>query len=270
MTLATTGCREAATMTITLSLVEQLLVRACRCQELGRTADALAQLTHLASLTDLAPDIAEEVQARLGELHLKRRRFRTARRHLLAALAFDPDNPRYHRLLGWAEANDPRGDLGRALRHYRRALTVLPEKARWRAEAGLIAVRLGRTAEGLALLQKAHAEAAEDSVILGKLVKGLCLAGQIEEAEQLVRLARFRTPRCPVVARLWIDLRVAGVRRQQDTAAAEARAGEPVLLPFVRPVGDDVENRGRYDGAHALPGPHLVRLRVRRVSRRAP
>src|SRR5205823_4602909 len=109
----------------------------------------LSQLTRLASFVELSPAVAEEVQARLGELHLKRRRFRKAQRHLLAALAFDPDNPRYHHLLGLAQLHDPHGDLGRAWRHYRRALALAPGKARWRAEAGLLALRLGRFDEGL-------------------------------------------------------------------------------------------------------------------------
>jgi tetratricopeptide (TPR) repeat protein len=258
-------------MTITVSFVEHLLARARQSQQQGRTADAIAQLTRLAAFPELSPAVAEEVQARLGELHLKRRRFRQARRHLLAALALNPDSSRYHRLLGLALASDLHGDQGRAWRHYGRALALAPGKARWRGEAGLLAVRLGRTDEGLALLRDAHEQAPEDPVILGKLVKGLCLAGQIDEAERLVGLARFRAPRCGALAQLWLDLRLAGVRREQDSAAALARAeAEPVLLPFVRAAGGETEGAARYDGAHALPGPHLVRLRARRGCRRAP
>jgi tetratricopeptide (TPR) repeat protein len=258
-------------MTFTLSLVEQLLIRARHCQEIHRPAEALDHLTRLVSFPDLPPAVAEEAQARLGELHLKRRRFRKARRHLLGALAFDPDNPRYHYLLGLAQARDPRGDAGRAWRHYRRALALAPGKARWRGDAGLLALRLGRTAEGLALLREAHAQAPDDAVTLGKLVKGLCLAGRDDEADRLVRLARFRAPRCAVLARLWFDLGLSNLRKQQETAVAEARAAlEPVILPFVPAVVGEEKAAARYDGAHALPGPHLVRLRARRGCRRAP
>jgi tetratricopeptide (TPR) repeat protein len=258
-------------MTITVSFVDQLLARARLAQEQGRTADALAHLTRLASFPELSPAVSEEVQVRLGVLHLRRRRFRRARRHLLAVLALNPDNPRYHRLLGLALAHDLHGDHGRAWRHYSRALDLAPGKARWRGEAGLLAVRLGRTEEGLALLQQAHEQAPEDAVVLGKRVQGLCLAGQLDEAERLVRLARFRAPRCGLVSRLWFDLRLADLRRQQESAAAEDSAAvEPVLLPFARAVGEQTASGARYDGAHALPGPHLVRIRARRVSRRAP
>jgi Flp pilus assembly protein TadD len=257
-------------MTYTLSLVDQLLARARTCQETGRLADALTHLTRLASFVDLPAPVAEEVQARLGELHLKRRHFRKARRHLLAALAFHPDSARYHRLLGLALVNDPHGELGRAWRHYRRALALAPRRPRWRSEAGLLALRLGRLDQGLGLLREAHTQAPDDPIILGRLVKGLCMSGLVEEAECVVRLARFRAPRSGAVAQLWFDLKLDGLRRRQETAAAEERAAaEPVILPFcAAPTGE--KEAARYDGAHALPGPHLVRLRARRFSRRAP
>jgi Flp pilus assembly protein TadD len=255
-------------MFFTLSFFEQQLQRARHCQQTGRSADALVHLQRLASFGDLPPAVAEEVQARLGELHLKRRRFRRARRHLLAALAFAPDNPRYHHLLGLALAHDTHGDLNRAWRHYRRALELAPGKARWRGEAGLLALRLGRTDDGLALLRRAHEQAPEDTAVLAKLVKGLCLAGLPDEAERLVRLARFRSPRCGALAQMWFALRLAGVRRQQETAAAARRGeDEPVLLPF---IAVEVAAGMRYDGAHALPGPHRIRLRARRGCRRTP
>src|SRR5205085_5773634 len=105
---------------------------------------------------------------------------------------------------------------------------------------------------------------------LGKLVKGLCQAGLVDEAECLVRLARFRSPRCGRVARLWLDLRLARLRQRQELAEAEDRAAcVPVILPFA--AAARAEQAGaRYDGGHALPGPHLVRLRGRRGCRRAP
>jgi Tfp pilus assembly protein PilF len=255
-------------MSFGLNLVEQQLLRARRCQQIGRPADALAHLTHLACFAELPASIAEEVQARLGELHLKRRLFRKARRHLLAALAFDPDNPRYHRLLALALTSEPGSNLGRAWRHYRRALALAPGKARWRGEAGLLAVRLGRTDEGLRLLREAHAQAPDDPAILGKLVKGLCLAGLLDEAERTVHFLRFRAPHSAELARLWFDLRLARLQRQQETAAAAERE-EPVILPFVRIEQEEGPGAMRHDGAHALPGPHLVRLRIRRGCRRA-
>ncbi len=252
-----------------LNFFEQLLVRAHRCHEVGRRAEALALLGRLGRFADLPQPLAEKVRDRLGVWHLKRRHFRKARRHLLAALALDPDNPRRHRLLGLCLAADPTGDLDRAWRHYRRVLSLAPNHTRWRAEAGLVAVRLGRVDEGLLLLRQAHEQAPDDPRILGKLVKGLGLAGQPDEAVRLVRLARFRAPRCPRLGRLWFDLRLAEARRVQQTAAAGVE-NEPVLLPFPDPSGAEVAGGMRYDGAHALPGPHLVRLRGRRGCRRAP
>src|SRR2546423_9428139 len=82
-----------------LNLAEGLLSMGRTHQQLGRTRDALTVLSRLSRFRELPPGVAEETQARLGEIQLKRRKFRRARRHLTVALRYDPDNARYHQLL---------------------------------------------------------------------------------------------------------------------------------------------------------------------------
>src|SRR5690348_7556840 len=90
-----TGCREAAPMSITLNLVENLLVMARKYQEMGQPQEAHRVLTHLCAFKELPADAAEETQVRLAEIALKRRKYAAARRRLLAALKHQPDQARY-------------------------------------------------------------------------------------------------------------------------------------------------------------------------------
>jgi tetratricopeptide (TPR) repeat protein len=228
---------EAAPMNATLNLVEHVLALGRRYQELGRHRDALALFTRLSGFRELPADAAEETQARLAEMHLKRRRFRRARRHLAAALQHQPDSARYHYLMATALHSDERGDLERAAGHFARALDLEPGNVRCLADAGLLAVRLGRTEEGLEKLHRAVQSAPDDAEVLGKLVKALRLAGRTEEARAALRAALFRNPRVPRFRRLWAEFQMEGLRRRQAERGerrSQQTEEEPVVLPFVR------------------------------------
>jgi Tfp pilus assembly protein PilF len=227
-------------MQATLNLVDHVLAMGRRFQEIGRQRDALTLLTRLSDFRHLPADAAEETQARLAELHLKRRRFRRARRHLTAALRHQPDNARYHYLMATALQMDDEGNLERAADHYRRALELDPGHVKCLADFGLLLVRQGQAEEGVARLREAVEKAPDDAEVLGKLVKGLRLAGRSDEARQAVRLALFRHPHAPRFRQLWNEYQFHHAR-QQCEAARLKRAGadeEAVLLPFVRVVQD--------------------------------
>jgi pentatricopeptide repeat protein len=259
---------EAATMSQTLCFFDELLNQARRLQQAGQSCRATTTLTKLLNFPDLPAEVAAEAHARAGELHLKARRFRKARRHLRAALKLAPDSARLHHRLGYAFANDPRGDAERALRHFKRALELDPGQSRWRSEAGLLAVRLGLVDDGLVLLRQAFNKAPADALTLTKLVKGLCQAGKPNEALRLVREARFSSPRCGRTRKLEEDLMLAQVRRDQEQASADRRDEKAVILPFPAPQLPRT-NGARYDGPQTLPGPHLARTNAR-IGRRVP
>jgi Tfp pilus assembly protein PilF len=225
----------------TLNLVEGVLAMGRRYQEVGRHRDAVAVFTRLSHFRYLPAEAAEETQARLAEIHLKRRKYKQARRHLTAALRYQPGNARYHYLLATAICAEEGADLLLAGEHYRRTLELDPGHVKCRADYGHLLLRLGQTEEGLACLRKAAEQAPEDVEVLGKLVKGLRLSGQSDEARSVLHLAMFRNARSPRFRKLWNEFRFQQARRRRDAermqqAANETDGEQPVLLPFIRVV----------------------------------
>jgi tetratricopeptide (TPR) repeat protein len=249
-------------MTATLNLFDHLLDMGRRYQDVGRSRDAIRVLGKLAAFRDLPSAAAEETQVRLAELQLKRRKFARARRHLAAALTYQPDSPRLHHLMAGATQADDRGDLDRANDYFRRAIELDPEQVPCLAEAGLLAVRLGQTEEGLALLRRALEREPDNVDVLAKLVKALRLSGKSDEARGVLRAALFRNPRSLRFRRLWEEFQFQATRQRQEGQSQRRRLrdqGEgPVLLPFVR-RRDDVPASPRLDGPATVSRPHLSR-----------
>src|SRR6516165_667734 len=165
----------------TLNLVERVLAMGRRYQEAGRHRDAVVVLMRLSRFRYLPAEAAEETQARLAEIHLKRRKYKRARRHLTAALRHQPDNARYHYLMATAVEADKKADPERAAEHFRRALELDPEQPKCLGDYGLVAIRLGQSEEGLQCLRRAVEVAPDDPDVLQRLVKGLCLANRPDE-----------------------------------------------------------------------------------------
>jgi tetratricopeptide (TPR) repeat protein len=256
-------------MKTTLNLVDQLLARGRNFQELGRLHDAQDLLTRLAGFRELPAAAAEETQARLAELHLKRKQYGRARRCLAAALAHNPNDAHYHHLMAVAHQADDRGDLRRADKHFRKSLQLNPKPSPRLSEAGLLAVRLGRVEQGLALLRQAVAAAPDDVDALRALVKGLRLGARPAEARAAIRAGLFRNSRDPRFRRLWDEYRFRRLRRRQQR---EGRAPEvdvpPVLLPFCRPAATVADASTRLDGPATVAPPHKPRT-TRRADHRS-
>ncbi len=230
----------------TINLVDRVLAMGRRYQEVGRHRDAVTVLSRLARFRHLPAEAAEETQSRLAEIHLKRRRFKQARRHLTAALRHQPDHARYHYLLATALCAEEGADLERAGEHYRRALELDPGHVKCQADYGHLLLRLGQTEEGLTCLRDAAERAPEDIEVLGKLVKGLRLTGRSEEARSVLQKALFRNARSPRFRKLWNEFRFQHARRRCDAerlkqAENEVEGEAPVLLPFVRVVRETTE-----------------------------
>lgn len=226
-----------------LNLVEGVLALGRRYQEVGRHRDAVVILTRLAHFRCLSAEAAEETQARLAEIYLKRRKYKNARRHLTAALRHQPDNARYHYLLATALCAEEGGDLERAGEHYRRALELDPGHVACLADYGHLLLRLEQTEEGLARLHEAAERAPEDVDVLSKLVKGLRLSGRTDEARSILQRALFRNARSPRYRKLWNEFRFHQARRRHEAqqlehAENEEQGEQPVLLPFVRLVAE--------------------------------
>jgi Tfp pilus assembly protein PilF len=252
-------------MSTTLNLVDRLLARGRNFQALGRDFDAHHILSRLADFRDLPADVAEETQARLAELCLRRKRHKKARRHLTAALRHQPDNARYHYLMATAVEADKKADPERAAEHFRRALELDPEQPKCLGDYGLVAIRLGQSEEGLQCLRRAVEVAPDDPDVLQRLVKGLCLANRPDEARTTLRIALFTHPRDRRFRNLWDRFQFDQLRQEQEAARLSGPAGTdedvPVLLPFVRVEEGSSRKarRIRRDGPSSLPSPHADR-----------
>ena len=258
-------------MDATINLFDHLLAQGRRHQETGRFHDALAVLTRLSDCRDVPAEVAEETQARLGELFIKRRKFKRARRHLTAALRHRPDEACYQHLMGVACQEEDRGDLERASKHYRRALELDATNVKCLVDFGLLAIRLGRSADGLAKLREAVALAPADPDVTAKLVKGLRHLGKPDEARAEVRAALFRNGRDPRFRKLWNEYQYRALRQKQRASQEEREPvgdEELVLLPFVRPQRDDAAPQVRHDGPATVAPPHLPRAKRRADQRK--
>jgi Tfp pilus assembly protein PilF len=258
----------------TLNFVDHLLALGRKYQEVGRFTDAESVLSRLTTFSELPAATAEEAHARLAELHLRRHKYRRARRCLAAALVHRPDSARYHLLMATALQADNRGDLHRADEHYLRSLELDPQQGKCQSDSGLLAVRLGRTEEGLARLRLAVEQAPEEMEALRKLVKGLRLAGRGDEARAAIRAGLFRNPRNSRFRKLWQDYQFTQLRRKQQSERRARRSEtttRAVLLPFPHPLASApaaiLPDTIRLDGPATVAPPHTPRT-VRRPDQR--
>jgi tetratricopeptide (TPR) repeat protein len=224
-------------MSRTLNLVERLAAQGRKYQELGLEHEAAQCWTRLSGLGGLPAEVAREAQSCLGEFHLQRRRYKSARRHLTAALAHQPGNARFHYLLGSALEADGGGDRTRALTHYRRAIEIEPEEPRYLCAFGLLALEMGDDdEEGISALRRALELAPDDAEVLEQAAEGIEQADR-EEARKLLRSALFRHPKNARFRKLWNDFHFRCLHADQNRRwHAYPEQSGPVLLPFVRPL----------------------------------
>jgi len=256
-------------MSKTLNLTERLLERGRFLQGLGQTHDAMRLFGRLAGLRDLPAPMAEETQIRLAEMRLRQNDFAQARRHLVAALIHNPKNARYHYLLALAHDQDEQGDPRSASNHFRQSLALDPNQPRCLGEFGILCLCLGNNEEGLQALRRGVDLAPDDPDTVAKLVEGLCLAEQPEEARLALRAALFRNPKHQGFRKLWDDFQWEQLYEEQEAEREVARAAldqsdEPVMLPFKRLAPDDVpvaqvRKRIRRDAPSTPLPPHTPR-----------
>jgi Tfp pilus assembly protein PilF len=260
-----------------LGLVDSLLLAGRKQQQLGREGEALSIFKRLASFGDLPAEVAEETQARLAEIRVRRGHCTKARRHLAAALAHQPQSSRYHALMAGALASDDRkGDRELALEHYRLAIDLDGDDANCLSEYGQLAVRMGETEEGFAALRQAVELSPNSPELVTRLVETLCEEGREDEARQVLRLAVFQNPRDARFQRLYRDWRFDQLRRQQQLetrglTAASGRTG-PRILPFVRML-DQVNEESKRKVASKIvrrdpPAPQPFKPRLGRLGQR--
>jgi Tfp pilus assembly protein PilF len=254
-------------MSRTLNVCNHLLDQGRKYQQIGIEHRAQRVLGHLARLAELPADVAEECQVRLAQLLLKAHKFARARRILTAALSHDDNNGAYHHLMAQAVAADRRETRDRALEHYRRCVELAQDEPHFHADAGAFAARHGHGQLGLQWLRRAVELAPEDVEVVGKVVRGLQAAGQVDEARQMARAALFRNSSDPRFRQLWNDFRFRELYRRQQRAQKRrlirgAIAEGRVFLSFEEMTIETANGRRvvRQDRPSRTPGPNFLRL----------
>lgn len=252
-------------MSRTLNLADSLLDMGRKYHQMGRQGDALRILGRLAGMRELPVGVAEEMQVRLAEIHLRCHKPKRARRCLTAALQHQPDSARYHYLMATAWDVEEGGDAERAAQYYRRSLELDSCQTDCLCAYGLLAVRLGQVDEGLRSLQRAVDLASDDPEVLDQLVQGLLLAHRAGEARSALLAARFRHPRDHRFEALWRDFQFQQVRKEQENSCRASNPfseeDEPILLPFVQPASNTSKGTMggkilRHDGPTSPAAPH--------------
>lgn len=262
-------------MSMTLNLIDRLLSMGRNYQTLQRHREALKVLGRLASFRRLPAETAEEVQVRLAEILLRHRKHRRARRHLTAALLYQPDNARYHYLM--AKALDTRTDdldADRALEHYRKSLELDEKQPRCWSDYGSLCLHLGQIETGLAALRQSVERSPDDPLLLGRLMKALYREKQSDEAQRRLLAARFRNADDSRFTKLYNDFMFRQLRKKQTAARRKAALlpdySRNVILPFVRsaePTSPAIGNGRllRLDSPAPLAGTHSPQRPVRRT-----
>jgi protein O-GlcNAc transferase len=188
-------------MSTTLGFLDTAWTRARSLALAGRHAEALAALRPL--LADAAPVKSAALANRLAaRLHFNAEAYRTARRHLRAAIRLTPHDAEAHYELGLAWERDPRGSDRLAAKCFRRADRLAPDQPKTLAALGRSLIRTGRPGAGVRRLREARALEPSKPAILRAAAEALREAGRVHEAYRAVVRAKFLAPKCREVAHL--------------------------------------------------------------------
>jgi Flp pilus assembly protein TadD len=219
-------------MSKTLNFVAHLASQARKYRDLGLNDQAERCWSRLAGMRSLHPAVAEEAQSCLGEIRLHMGESAQACRHFVAALTHNPLDPQYHYMLGSAIEADAKGDVHRALQHYRQAAVLAPDEARYWCALGKLELEWGDEEEGIQALHRAAEVAADDPEILADVADALH-SRQSEYVRALLRAALFRHPRDSRFRKLWDDFQFQEIFTEQNRKRHQGD-GPPILLPFAR------------------------------------
>jgi tetratricopeptide (TPR) repeat protein len=253
-------------MGASINLLERLLSQGRRLLELGRRGDARRRLEKLLAFQEAPAEMRVEAHRLMADLHLDGQCYRKARRHLLAALGLAPDTAETHYQLGVAFDLDPNIEPKRAARHFKKAVELEPDNARYWSGYGQICVRRGKEKSAFGAFVAAADLAPMDLDVLDEVTEGLCFLGREEDARAVLMAARFRLGHTTELEQLWNRFRFLQLHRRQqaDRRRKALAAGEAVVIPFVPANKEPSSPEGepgilRHD-RFSRPAPHSPRL----------
>jgi predicted Zn-dependent protease len=249
-------------MNNTINLVRRLLVKGRNLRKLGISEPALELFRRLSNFRRLPDSVARETRWHLAQLYCQRRQYRRARRLLTQRLLADPQEPRWHYLLGRLAAQDVRCDPRHALWHFRRCLKLDPDNPRYLSAFGIFALNNGRESLALRLLRRACRLAPANANVVRRYLRALQKLRRRGEARRLLQTCRFRLSHEMWFQNLLADFQFFTLQvRQRRSRRQRVVEQEPRLLPFVRLTrqndGDATIENMRHDGPAILPAPHL-------------
>ncbi len=261
-------------MSRTLNLVDCLLTSARNLHRLGRDHDAQEILERLLRFRAVPADAAAEAHSLLAEIHFKQDDHRKTRRHLTAALTYQPHRADYHFRLALAIEADPEARPERARGHYLRALQLDAKNAAYWLDYAFFLLTLGDRKQGLRALRRAYVLAGDDPDVVGRVAEGLRQEGLWDEARTKLVSALFAHPRDRRFRALWElhQFQMLYERQQQQRRERTAAAiAAPVLLPF-----EPTSSPGKYValGGKTIrlypPAPRREPKSAQRLPRRSP
>lgn len=260
-----------------LRFSEQLFSLGVNYLRFGRDREALRVLGKVARFGELPSEISEKTQVHLAEIYLRWSKYKQARRHLTAALSYQPESARYHHLMATAIDEDTEADIHRALFHYKRSTELDAKQPEVQCDYGLCLIEMGQIREGLKRLERAVEFGPDESKYVRLLAMNLLEADQAEKARQTVLWAMFRNPSDNRLKKIWNDLRfqeARGSQREEALGTTVVRETPPKLLRFApsktasrKRVKTSDGTILRFDPPAASPGPHLKDKSKRRQSR---
>ncbi len=239
-------------MSMTLTFADAAWATARGHAVAGRNGRALAALAPLLGGADVPPRLRLLAHRLAARLHHAAGRYKPARRELRLAEHLDPTNAEIHYEIGQALEQDPDGCDRRAVRRFRRAVSLSPRQARFIAAFGRALVRVNKVKSGVAALRSAARLAPADAAVLRVVMDGLFDADKPGEAVATVMLARFSAAGDKAVTKLVADSKF-------RLAAGPARGPKHRPRPTLKIAGV------RSDAGHAPRGPRFARPDVFRV-----
>jgi tetratricopeptide (TPR) repeat protein len=256
-----------------INLAESLFLQGQHLYQVGRKGDARRILDRLTQLSNLPTPRNVNAWRLLGELHLEAHRYRKARRALMQVLQVTPDDAECHFLLGRAIELDPRANLERAAKHYRRATKLEPREPRYWASLGQVLLALDKQALALKAFRRAVGLGPEEAGTIEDIVDGLQSLGYGDEAADVLTVVRFRMAKGGQGEQLVQQYRFRIAReKQRKKFTAETNSDEvPTILPLIRVSPQTTSGRSerftRHD-EYSEPVPHLSFLLAQRQRQR--
>lgn len=233
--------------------VDGIWDRCCLLLEAGQLEKAIQHLKRLLQL-EIPVSMRIDASLLLADALRMKGEFQSARQHVKAALASDPDDAALHHMLGNLHDEDETGNPHRALKHLRQAVKLAPHSSECHRALGEFLFQNQRTKRGLEHLKTAVELEPDNLDHLRNFIQALVEEGKEAEARKKLQEIQFRLGKAhPTVQSLWNELAYAKtVRIQQQSKRMST-------VPMLKAVSAGIDEQHteaeacilRFDSAHS-------------------